>query len=116
VIDGAILFCGFAIKSADDLSRFTKAFQYPQPHQEVGLSGKRTTLDDNVTTANEGPPDVKFYYHNEYGRSAHFPGIVFFFSQQVPEQGSYPSMVCCYHSLEVTFIQEDRHNFYRPLS
>ena len=30
---------------------------------------------------------MKFYYHNEYGRSAHFPGILFFFSQIVPEQG-----------------------------
>lgn len=40
-----------------------------------------------MKTANEEPPNVKFYYHNEYGRSAHFPGIVFFFSQKVPQQG-----------------------------
>ncbi|KAK7754734.1 hypothetical protein SLS62_003292 [Diatrype stigma] len=84
---GAILFRGFPIKKADDLAKFTKAFKFPQPHQEVGLSGKRTAVGDNVKTANEEPPNVKFYYHNEYGRSAHFPGIVFFYSQQVPEQG-----------------------------
>ncbi|VUC34357.1 unnamed protein product [Clonostachys rosea] len=86
-LHGAILFRGLPIKTAEDLSSFTKAFKYPQPHQEVGLSGKRTTVGDNVKTANEEPPNIKFYYHNEYGRSAHFPGILFFYSQQVPEQG-----------------------------
>ncbi|CAH0057803.1 unnamed protein product [Clonostachys solani] len=84
---GAILFRGFPIKTAEDFSSFTKVFKYPRPHQEVGLSGKRTTVGDNIKTANEEPPNIKFYYHNEYGRSAHFPGILFFYSQQVPEQG-----------------------------
>ncbi|KAL2835023.1 hypothetical protein BDW59DRAFT_177167 [Aspergillus cavernicola] len=84
---GAILFRGFPIHTAEDLSKFTQAFKLPQPHQEVGLSGKRTTLGANVKTANEEPSDVKFYYHNEYGRSAHFPGVLFFFSQKVPKQG-----------------------------
>ena len=86
-IDGVILFRGLPISTPDDFSKFTKAFKLPQPHQEVGLSGKRTTVGDNVKTANEEPSHVKFYYHNEYGRSAHFPGILFFFSQVVPEQG-----------------------------
>lgn len=30
---------------------------------------------------------MKFYFHNEYGRSAHFPGILFFYAQKVPGQG-----------------------------
>ncbi|KAL4871534.1 hypothetical protein BDV12DRAFT_183650 [Aspergillus spectabilis] len=54
--DGAILFCGFPIRTAEDLDRFTHAFKLPQPHQEVGLSGKRSTLGGNVKTANEEPP------------------------------------------------------------
>lgn len=41
----------------------------------------------NVKTANEEPPDVKFYYHTEYGRSADYPDILFFYSEIVPEQG-----------------------------
>ncbi|SPO07563.1 uncharacterized protein DNG_10258 [Cephalotrichum gorgonifer] len=86
-IAGAILFRGFPVKTAEDLSKITKAFKFPQPHQEVGLSGKRSTVGDNVKTANEEPSHVKFYFHDEYGRSAHFPGIVFFNSQIVPDEG-----------------------------
>lgn len=78
---------GFQFALLMSSQKFSKAFKYPHPHQEVGLSGKRSTVGDNVKTANEEPPHVKFYYHNEYGRSAHFPGILFFFSQIVPEQG-----------------------------
>lgn len=81
------MFRGLPVKTAEDLSKITKAFNYPQPHQEVGLSGKRSTVGDNVKTANEEPSHVKFYFHNEYGRSAHFPGILFFNSQKVPEEG-----------------------------
>ncbi|KAL4787134.1 hypothetical protein BJX76DRAFT_345797 [Aspergillus varians] len=84
---GAILFRGLPIHTAEDLAKFTLAFKFPQPHEEVGLSGKRTALGGNVKTANEEPSDVRFYYHNEYGRNAHFPGVIFFFSQRVPEQG-----------------------------
>ncbi|KAL2212050.1 taud/tfda taurine catabolism dioxygenase [Sarocladium strictum] len=84
---GAILFRGLPVTTAEDFSKVAKAFKYPQPHQEVGLSGKRSTLGDNVKTANEEPPHVKFYFHNEYGRSAHFPGILFFNSQKVPDEG-----------------------------
>ncbi|EXJ89959.1 hypothetical protein A1O3_03026 [Capronia epimyces CBS 606.96] len=84
---GTILFRGFPVKTASDFSKFVKAFRLPQPHREIGLSGKRTTINDAVKTANEEPPDVKFYYHSEYGRSAHFPGVLFFFSEIVPEQG-----------------------------
>lgn len=70
------------------MSKFTRAFKYPQPHQEVGLSGKRRTVGNNVKTANEEPPHIRFYFHNEYGRSAHFPGVLFFNSQIVPEEGT----------------------------
>ena len=64
-----------------------RAFKLPYPHHEVGLAGKRTVVASDIKTANEEPPDVKFYYHSEYGRSAHFPGVLFFYSQIVPESG-----------------------------
>lgn len=88
--DGAILFRGFPVKNATDFQKFVRAFKFPQPHREVGLAGKRTTVTTDVKTANEEPPDVKFYYHSEYGRTAHFPGILFFFSEIVPGQGLLP--------------------------
>lgn len=40
-----------------------------------------------MKTANREPPHVKFYFHNEYGRSAHFPGTLFFNSLKVPDEG-----------------------------
>ncbi|CAK7224455.1 hypothetical protein SEUCBS140593_005575 [Sporothrix eucalyptigena] len=82
-----ILFRGFPLANASDFSRFVQAFKLPNQHQEVGLSGIRTTVNGFVKTANEEPSDVKFYYHSEYGRSAHFPGLLFFFSEVVPESG-----------------------------
>lgn len=92
-IDGVILFRGLSIRGPSDLSRFVSSFGLPRPHQEVGLAGKRSSVTTNVKTANEEPPDVKFYYHSEYGRSAFFPGVLFFYSEKVPESGKYsPSL------------------------
>ncbi|KAJ3955012.1 hypothetical protein N0V92_008478 [Colletotrichum tropicale] len=84
---GTILFRGFPLKDAGDFSKFVHAFGLPNLHREVGLSGKRTTISETVKTANEEPPTVRFYFHNEYGRSANFPGVLFFFSEKVPQQG-----------------------------
>ncbi|KAJ0268135.1 hypothetical protein COL940_013680 [Colletotrichum noveboracense] len=84
---GAILFRGFLLKDAGDFSKFVHAFGLPNLHREIGLSGKRTTISETVKTANEEPPTVRFYFHNEYGRSANFPGVLFFFSEKVPRQG-----------------------------
>ncbi|CAK7218987.1 hypothetical protein SCUCBS95973_003668 [Sporothrix curviconia] len=84
---GTILFRGFPVADASGFSRFVQAFRLPQQHQEVGLSGMRTAVNGFVKTANEEPPDVKFYYHAEYGRSAHFPNVLFFFSEKVPAKG-----------------------------
>ncbi|KAJ0361468.1 hypothetical protein COL26b_013694 [Colletotrichum chrysophilum] len=84
---GAILFRGFPLKDAGDFSKFVHAFGLPNLHREIGLSGKRTTISETVKTANEEPPTARFYFHNEYGRSANFPGVLFFFSEKVPQQG-----------------------------
>ncbi|KAJ0350595.1 hypothetical protein COL154_013239 [Colletotrichum chrysophilum] len=83
---GAILFRGFPLKDAGDFSKFVHAFGLPNLHREIGLSGKRTTISETVKTANEEPPTARFYFHNEYGRSANFPGVLFFFSEKVPQQ------------------------------
>ncbi|KAF5482930.1 Clavaminate synthase-like protein [Colletotrichum fructicola] len=85
---GAILFRGFLLKDAGDFSKFVHAFGLPNLHREIGLSGKRTTISETVKTANEEPPTVRFYFHNKYGRSANFPGVLFFFSEKVPRQDS----------------------------
>ncbi|KAF1847346.1 taud/tfda taurine catabolism dioxygenase [Cucurbitaria berberidis CBS 394.84] len=110
---GTILFRGFPLTNATDFQKFVRAFKFKNPHREVGLAGKRTTVTTDIKTANEEPPDVKFYYHSEYGRSAHFPGILFFYSQIVPESGGQTPLLS---SLELyDRLKEDLPEFVRHL-
>lgn len=95
LLDGVILFRGLPIADATDFSAFTESFKFPRHYQEIGLAGKRSVVAGNVKTANEEPPDVKFYYHTEYGRSANYPDILFFYSEIVPEQGLSSSYLGC---------------------
>ncbi|KAF8852598.1 hypothetical protein BDZ45DRAFT_599619, partial [Acephala macrosclerotiorum] len=87
---GAILFRGLPIKDSQEFTRFVNSAQskyFLRPHEDVGLSGKQTTVTSNVKTANKEHLHVKFYFYNEYGRSTYFPGILYFFSEKVPDQG-----------------------------
>ncbi|EXJ86317.1 hypothetical protein A1O3_03268 [Capronia epimyces CBS 606.96] len=84
---GVILFRGLPIETPKDLSSFVDSFNFVRPHKEVGLSGKRTTVVDNIKTASEMPSNAIFHFHNEYARSAHFPELIFFWSELVPQQG-----------------------------
>ncbi|CAI0651984.1 unnamed protein product [Colletotrichum noveboracense] len=110
---GAILFRGFLLKDAGDFSKFVHAFGLPNLHREIGLSGKRTTISETVKTANEEPPTVRFYFHNEYGRSANFPGVLFFFSEKVPRQGGQTPLLS---SLELyDILEKELPDFIRDL-
>lgn len=63
------------------------AFGFREEHQELGLSGARSSVTKYIKTASELPGTVSMHFHNEYARTNHFPEIVFFFSERVPEQG-----------------------------
>lgn len=91
-LDGVIFFRGLPVRTPNDLSAFSAAFNFVRPHQEIGLSGKRTVKAENVKTASEMPPNAKFHFHNEYARTHHFPELIFFWSEQVPEQGWFFSL------------------------
>ncbi|KAF5482988.1 Clavaminate synthase-like protein [Colletotrichum siamense] len=110
---GAILFRGFPLKDAGDFSKFVHAFGLPNLHREIGLSGKRTTISETVKTANEEPPTVRFYFHNEYGRSANFPGVLFFFSEKAPQEGGQTPLLS---SLELyDILEKELPDFIRDL-
>ncbi|UPX16441.1 uncharacterized protein EKO05_0006840 [Ascochyta rabiei] len=83
---GAVLLRGLPIKTAEDYSRIAHAFGFA-PHEEVGRPPIRTVLAPNVKTANEGPPELPIWPHNEYGWSTHNPAWLTFASLQVPESG-----------------------------
>jgi hypothetical protein len=75
------------LSTPDELSSFVESFRFVGPHQEIGLSGKRSAVTKNIKTASELPSTTRLHFHNEYARSNHFPEIIFFFSEKVPEQG-----------------------------
>ncbi|KAF7562743.1 hypothetical protein G7046_g1398 [Stylonectria norvegica] len=83
---GAILFRGLPITTPDDYSKIAHAFGF-RPHVEVGRPPLRTVLAPNVKTANEGPPELPIWPHNEYGWSTINPAWLTFSSLKVPNSG-----------------------------
>lgn len=65
---GAVLFRGFGSPSAETFSSLVNAAEVSRgskPFEQIGLAGRRHHLAKEVFTANEGPPDRRFYQHNE---------------------------------------------------
>lgn len=83
---GALLIRGLPIDTAEDYSLIAHAFGFAA-HEEVGRPPVRTILAKNVKTANEGPPDLPIWPHNEYGWSTHNPAWLTFAALKVPESG-----------------------------
>lgn len=83
---GAALIRGLPITTPDDYSRIAHAFNFA-PHEEVGRPPIRTILAPNVKTANEGPPELPIWPHNEYGWSTHNPAWLTFSCLSVAETG-----------------------------
>jgi alpha-ketoglutarate-dependent taurine dioxygenase len=87
---GAILFRGLPLKTPDDYSKVAHAFGF-RHHIEVGRPPLRTVLAPNVKTANEGPPELPIWPHNEYGWSTINPAWLTFSALKIPlEGGSTP--------------------------
>ncbi|KAH7110899.1 hypothetical protein B0J11DRAFT_599202 [Dendryphion nanum] len=83
---GALIIRGLPIQTPADYSRIAHTFGFA-PHDEVGRPPIRTVLAPNVKTANEGPPELPIWPHNEYGWSTHNPAWLTFSCLQVPETG-----------------------------
>ncbi|KAF2034203.1 Clavaminate synthase-like protein [Setomelanomma holmii] len=83
---GALLIRGLPISDAESYSQIAHAFRF-LAHEEVGRPPVRTILAKNVKTANEGPPELPIWPHNEYGWSTHNPAWLTFSCLDVPESG-----------------------------
>ncbi|CAH0053819.1 unnamed protein product [Clonostachys solani] len=81
---GAVLIRGLPIDNAQDYSDAAHAFGF-RAHEEVGRPPARTVLAKNVKTANEGPPELPIWPHNEYGWSTINPAWLTF-SAVVPAE------------------------------
>ncbi|KAI0418619.1 hypothetical protein F5X98DRAFT_386092 [Xylaria grammica] len=83
---GAVLLRGLPIKTPQDYSEVAHVFGF-EAHEEVGRPPLRTVLAKNVKTANEGPPEMPIWPHNEYGWSTINPAWLTFSCLRVPEEG-----------------------------
>ncbi|GMM35414.1 hypothetical protein DASC09_027390 [Saccharomycopsis crataegensis] len=87
---GAVLLRGFNDNSGETFSKYITAIESSRgrtPFEQIGLAGKRHKWAENVFTANEGPPNTRFYQHNEYARYFHFPSNIHFFSHKATKNG-----------------------------
>lgn len=67
-LHGAVLFRGIGNPSAKTFSDLVSAAEEGRggyPHEQIGLAGKRSPLAKFIYTANESPPERRFYQHNE---------------------------------------------------
>lgn len=83
---GTLLFRGLPISSAEEFSKFAHAFGY-RPHEIIGIVVDRPLLAPNVAPANEAPPNVLIYNHNESPQVPHAPEYIFFYSHKAPVEG-----------------------------
>lgn len=89
---GALLIRGLPITTAEEYSRIAHAFGFAA-HEEVGRPPIRTVLAKNVKTANEGPPELPIWPHNEYGWSTHNPAWLTFSCLAVPPSGGATPLI-----------------------
>ncbi|RMZ85881.1 hypothetical protein DV737_g371, partial [Chaetothyriales sp. CBS 132003] len=83
---GALLFRNLPIHSAAEFSKFAHAFNF-RPHEIIGIVVDRPLLAPNVAPANESPPHVLIYNHNESPQVPHAPEYVMFYSHIAPNEG-----------------------------
>lgn len=109
---GAVLLRGLPISTPDDYSRIAHAFGF-DAHEEVGRPPIRTVLAPNVKTANEGPPELPIWPHNEYGWSTHNPAWLTFSCLDVPESGGATPIIS---SLGLAYkLEKEAPDFFKQL-
>jgi len=72
---GAILIKGVGHTSSETFAKLINAVERgrnSKPFEQIGEAGKRSLVGENVFTANEGPPERRFYQHNEVRFNAYF--------------------------------------------
>lgn len=109
---GALIIRGLPIQSAEDYSLIAHAFGF-EAHEEVGRPPVRTVLAKNVKTANEGPPELPIWPHNEYGWSTHNPAWLTFSCLEVPESGGATPVISSVGL--ASRLEREAPKFYRQL-
>jgi hypothetical protein len=86
--DGALLFRGFPLRTAEDFDGFIQGFGYPNFRYADSLSNAvRLERTERVFTANESPPDATIRLHHELAQTPVSPSKLFFFCETPAKQG-----------------------------
>lgn len=89
---GALLFRGFKVPTATEFNDVLEALGYD--NAPVNVSGaKRTHIVGRIFTSNDGPPEMKFYCHNEMAYINDHPKKAFFYCEVEPESGGETGIV-----------------------
>ena len=77
--EGAVLFRGLGIQSAEAFDRFSYQFGYRDFSYQASLSNAvRINLTPRVFTANEAPKEVEIFLHHEMAQTPLPPDKLFF--------------------------------------
>jgi alpha-ketoglutarate-dependent taurine dioxygenase len=86
--DGALLFRGFPLETAEDFDAWVRAFDRGTFSYRDSLSNAvRVDLTDRVFTANEAPPEATIRLHHELAQTPAHPRDLFLFCEKPAERG-----------------------------
>jgi alpha-ketoglutarate-dependent taurine dioxygenase len=112
--EGALLFRGFDIRSAEDFDRFIGQFGLVNfPYEASFSNAVRRNRTERVFTANEAPPDVEIFLHHEMAQTLIFPEQLFFFCEQPPAVGG--STPICWSDLSLQTLEQRAPKFVQRL-
>lgn len=84
---GALLFRGFPVHTANDFSQLIEALDFGQFVNYIGGDSPRTHVEKKVYTSTEAPPDFHIHLHQEMSFIKKFPRHIYFFCEIPPLQG-----------------------------
>eukprot|EP00253_Pinus_taeda_P001219 PITA_01219 len=82
---GALLFRGFAVRTAADFRSFVEAYGWDE-QRYMGFP-YRTKVEDRVYTTNEAPLHEQIQFHHEMSLMKVWPSKLFFFCETAPPEG-----------------------------
>jgi len=91
--NGALLFRGFPLASAEDFDAFAQAFNLPSFSYDDSLSNAvRVNYTPRVFSANEAPSEATINLHHEMAQTPIYPSKLFFFCHTAADKGGASSI------------------------
>jgi len=110
--EGALLFRGFPVASAEDFDAVVGAFGLaPFSYADSLSNAVRVELTPRVFTVNEAPPEAIIHLHHELAQTPSAPTHLFFFCERAPAKGG--ATMLCRSDLLFEALEAERPSFAR---